>query len=99
MNTTTGLGLIIVGVALTICGALFTFITLGFGIICAWPFIFVGFILIIIGIIVSLLPESKPIPIIIQQPQQAQAIRYCTNCGRSLQSDTHYCPFCGKKIT
>ena len=100
MNTTTGLGLIIIGVVLIICGALFTFITLGFGIVCAWPFVFVGFILIIIGIVVSLVPESKPIPIVIQQPpQETQSIRYCTNCGRPIQSDTNYCPSCGKKIT
>jgi uncharacterized membrane protein len=68
MNTV-GIVLLIIGVILMVFGAIFTFVTLGFGILCSWPLILVGFILVIIG---AVLPgESKPTtqqPIIIQQP-------------------------------
>ena len=106
---TTGHFMIIIGIAMMVCGAVFTFITFGFGIICSWPLILIGFILLIIGVIVEAIPESKPAPIVIQQPspplpqpvtiqQQNQETRFCSYCGKPIQSDSNYCPSCGKKI-
>ena len=108
-----GLSIIIIGVVLMVSGALFTFFTLGFGIICSWPLILVGFILLILGVIVAIIPESKATTVVIQQPsqsalqaiknqqppqQQMQDNRFCPNCGNQVQSDTNFCRSCGKKL-
>ena len=41
---------IIFGISLIFIGLFFTIITFGFGIICTWPIIFIGLILLMVGI-------------------------------------------------
>ena len=83
--------LIGIGVILMVVGALFTFFTLGFGIVCTWPLLLIGFLLFIVGIVI---PEEK---IKIFQPELEKK-RYCPNCGRQIPFDAKVCPYCAKKF-
>jgi hypothetical protein len=84
--------LIVIGVVLMVFGAIFTFVTFGFGILCAWPFILVGLILLIIGAVMS---DGKTV--IISQ-EKTKGNRYCPGCGREIAFDAGYCSYCGKKF-
>ena len=85
-----------------ISGIFFTIFTFGFGIICTWPLILIGFILFIVGLVVpsnnttviQQTPACPPYPP--YQSQQLQSSRHCPNCGRSIPNDSIICPFCGK---
>ncbi len=83
-----------------VVGALFTFVTFGFGIICAWPLILIGIILFIVG---AVMPEEKTHvvqnqqPVVVQQ-QSPQPNRYCPGCGKAIPFDANICPYCGKKF-
>jgi len=90
--------LVVLGVILMVVGAVFTFFTLGFGIICTWPLLLVGFILFIVG---AVLPEKE-----VRVHQNIPPLqnswkknRFCSTCGRSIPYDAKICPYCGKKIT
>ena len=89
--------LVIIGALLMVDGALFTFLTLGIGIICTWPVILIGLILFIIGLVI---PGGKTT--IIQQqtmPQKSKESRpYCSECGRASPFDSQMCPYCGKRF-
>lgn len=82
---------IILGILLMVVGVLFTLATLGFGIICSWPLILIGFILFILGII-------SPGRYSYKQPsaQVGETKRICSNCGKTMPLDATYCPHCGQ---
>jgi ABC-type Na+ efflux pump permease subunit len=76
-------------------------------------FMFIGFILFIVGIIVSIAgaslkekntiyqPNTQPQMFYYQQPNQQvvqQRARYCPECGKQLPFNTKYCPQCGNKF-
>ena len=86
--------LITLGVIFFIIGIVFTVVTFGIGIICAWPLILVGIILFLLGIILP--SESRQVVINPQPPEATQNKRYCTNCGRDIPFDANVCPYCGK---
>jgi RNA polymerase subunit RPABC4/transcription elongation factor Spt4 len=88
MNNT----LIAVGVTLLVIGAIFTFITFGFGIICSWPLLLVGFILLIVGVVIPNEQTSAPNCYSSQE-------RRCPQCGRVIPFDSVTCPYCQKKFT
>ena len=104
---TLGIVLIIIGLIMLVMGALFTFVTFGFGIFCVWPLLLIGLILLILGIVLVAMRESRPSqPVIIQQTPQAQQPqqrsekdRYCPSCGRSIPFDAINCPYCDKKFS
>lgn len=79
-------------------GVLFTIVTFGFGIICSWPLLLIGFIMIILGII---LPSSstytQPKSSSSYQYQQGETKRICPNCGKTMPMQSKYCPHCGQK--
>ena len=83
--------LITIGAVLMIAGALFSFITLGLGIICTWPLILVGIILVIIGAIIPIQQTT-----VVQQPKVTEKDRYCPKCGREIPFDAKICPYCKK---
>ena len=90
--------LVVLGVILMTVGAVFTFFTLGLGIICTWPLLLVGFILFMVGVV---LPEKQ---ILVKQnipPKQNswEKDRFCSACGRSIPFDAKICPYCGKKLS
>jgi len=91
---TAGILILILGIIFLISGALFTLFTLGFGIICTWPLLLVGFLFLIIGAVLSVEREAIKQP----QHQQPRDARYCPNCGRSIPMDANICPYCGKKF-
>jgi hypothetical protein len=86
--------LIGLGVTLMVVGALFTFFTLGFGIVCTWPLLLIGFILFIFGIVI---PEEKT-KIFQPELKESEKKRYCPNCGRQIPFDALVCPYCAKKF-
>jgi len=87
--------LVMLGVIFIVVGVALTFVTFGIGIICAWPLIVVGLILLLIGAVLP--PDGRPV--VIHQPPPSEASRnkrYCTNCGREIPFDSNVCPYCGK---
>jgi ribosomal protein L40E len=84
--------LLIFGTMLIAIGIFFTFITFGLGIVCLWPLILIGLILIIFGII---LPNSRSF---IEISNENKDIRYCKYCGKKTPVDAKYCPYCGTNI-
>jgi hypothetical protein len=88
--------LISIGVVLMVFGALITFITFGVGIVCTWPIIGVGFILLLLGAVINHegtgynVQQQKPV-IIQQAPQKT---RNCPSCGRQIPFDAIICPYC-----
>jgi hypothetical protein len=92
------LGAVIVGILLIMMGIVFTFITLGFGIICSWPVIILGLILFIVGLVAS----SNKTTVIQQSsttiPHKVYSNRYCPGCGRNIPNDANICPYCGKNF-
>ena len=93
-------GLVTGGIVLMVIGAFFTFITFGLGIICTWPLILIGIIILIVG---AILPEERTHviqhqqPVVVQQ-QNPQSNRYCPSCGRAIPFDVNVCPYCGKNF-
>jgi len=93
------LAAIVIGIILMIMGGIFTFVTLGFGLLCSWPVILIGLILFIVGLIV---PSNRTT--IIQQssvstPQTQKPVRNCPGCGKAIPDDAYMCPYCGKDLT
>jgi hypothetical protein len=81
------------GIFLMVIGVLFAVITFGFGIICSWPLLIIGFIMIILGLI-------SPSSSVYQQSsafsgKQNQTKRICSNCGKTMSLNAKYCPHCG----
>jgi hypothetical protein len=89
--------LVSLGVVLMLVGVFFTVITFGFGFICSWPLIVVGFIVFLIGL---LMPEEGKTIIIHDGHLETSPPkgRYCTNCGREIPFDANVCPYCGKNF-
>ena len=87
-------GLVAIGAILLVVGALFTFYTFGFGIVCTGPLMLIGFILFIIGLVI---PESE-IKIVETSRKESETKRYCPNCGRNIPNDARVCPYCEKKF-
>lgn len=87
------LSIFFIGIFLMVIGVLFAVITFGFGIICSWPLLLIGFIMIVLGIIS---PHSNSY----QQFQsfskkQSETKRICTNCGKTMSLNEKFCPHCG----
>ena len=80
-----------IGIVIMVVGVILTFITLGIGIICTWPLILVGLILLIVG---AVLPEKERH----YQDIKSEGIRYCTDCGKQIPFDAKFCPYCNKKF-
>jgi len=90
MNISTiGLGILLMAV-----GFLFAFVTFGFGIICSWPLILIGFILFILGFVTPSRSFSES-----QSFNQSynETKRVCAHCGKSMPLHAPYCPHCGEK--
>ena len=62
-----------IGIVFMIIGALFTFFTFGFGIVCTWPFILISFIIFIVGVVVP----KKEIKIIQPEENEIEKKQYC----------------------
>lgn len=75
-------------------GVLFTLATLGFGIICSWPLILIGFILFILGIISPGRSSYKQYSS--NEVQIGETKRICSNCGKTMSLNATYCPHCGQ---
>jgi hypothetical protein len=90
------LSLIFMGIGLMAIGFIFAVVTFGFGIICSWPLLLIGFILVLIGII-------SPYRISYKQSSKAYSStgqeikRICPNCGKTMPMNTKYCPHCGNE--
>jgi hypothetical protein len=86
--------LLIFGLILIIIGVFFTFITFGIGIVCTWPLIFIGLILIILG---AILPSSRDRSRM-DYREYFNKSRYCQSCGREINFDAKFCSYCGKEL-
>ena len=86
------------GLALMAIGFLFAIVTFGFGIICSWPILLIGFIMFILGI-VSPSPKSYKQPTSFSSHPMGtqQTKRICPNCGKTMPLQAKYCPHCGKE--
>lgn len=90
------LSLILTGIGLMAIGFLFAVVTFGFGIICSWPLLLIGFILFLLGII-------SPASSTYRQPPPSysrtgnEIKRICPHCGRTMSMNTKYCPHCGNE--
>ena len=82
--------LLIFGTMLIVIGIFFTFITFGLGIICLWPLILIGLLLLFFGII---LPDGRRIIEI-----SNENLRYCKYCGKRIPSDAKFCSYCGRNF-
>ena len=58
---------ITIGIVLMVVGTVFSFVTLGFGFVCSFPLIFIGFIILIIGAIMPKIKEDE-----VNQEQQEE---------------------------
>jgi hypothetical protein len=85
--------LVTLGVIFIIVGVVLTVVTFGIGIICAWPLVVVGLILLLIGAVLP--PDGRQV-VILPPPEGPRNKRYCTNCGREIPFDANVCPYCGK---
>ena len=89
------LSAIILGTIIMVVGVLFTLATLGFGIICSWPLILIGFILFVLGIISPAKSSYKQHSS--NEPQVGETKRICSHCGKTMPLDATYCPHCGQQ--
>ena len=80
------MGYITSGAILMLISIIITIFTLGFGMICTGPIFLLGFIIFIIGFIIS---EGTKLEKITQN-------RFCVDCGRAIPFDARLCPYCGK---
>lgn len=85
---------LILGILLMAVGFLFTVATFGFGLICSWPLLLIGFVLFILGII-SPGPSSYRQPRS-YEPTMGETKRICPNCGKTMPVNATYCPHCGQ---
>jgi len=76
--------LIIGGIALLVIGLFFTFVTFGLGIICSWPVLTIGVLLLLLGF--ALPSKRGPIKPIVKS---------CPGCGANIPEDATTCPSCG----
>ena len=89
--------LVATGVILMLAGVFFTFVTLGFGIICTWPMILIGLIIFLVGAVAP----SDALTIIREKTiakEDSEKSRYCPDCGRSIPFDAKSCPYCSKNF-
>ena len=89
------------GAVLMLISILLTIFTLGFGIICTGPLFLIGFIIFIIGFIISDGTKREEIHhyhnnTVHQTPSLHN--RYCTDCSRAIPFDANICPYCGHKF-
>ncbi len=89
---------IVIGLLMMIVGFFLTVFTLGFGIACSGPLMLIGFILFIVGLVIT--SDKK---IVIHSEKASSDIkkspdRYCPDCGRSIPFDANTCPYCSKKF-
>ncbi|MDG6218337.1 MAG: hypothetical protein QCI00_02735, partial [Candidatus Thermoplasmatota archaeon] len=86
---------ILLGLLLMIVGFILTVITFGFGIICTWPLILIGFILFIVGIL------SPSRFLYFQHPgyktQYDETKQICSSCGKTMPLHATHCPHCGQQ--
>lgn len=92
------LSLLLTGIVLMAIGFLFAVVTFGFGIICSWPLLLIGFIMFILGI-VSPSPKSykQPTNTFYQQMGNQHTKQICPNCGKTMPIQAKFCPNCGKE--
>jgi hypothetical protein len=91
------ISLLLTGLVLLAIGILFGLVTYGFGFICSWPVILIGFILFIFGFI-------SPSPSSYKQQytystgtfDTGETKRICPQCGKTMPMQSKYCPHCGK---
>jgi hypothetical protein len=100
-------GLIISGVLLLIIGYFLTLTIIGA--IIGIPIGFIGFIMIIVGLVTSGTkvvfvqgsprhqPVGKPIPNPSYKVSDSKPDNYCANCGTRLPESASFCPSCGHK--
>lgn len=96
MNMTlTAIGLFL----MVLCG-IFTFVTFGFGIICAWPLLFIGIILFILGVVANSENKMRSYRGSVPPPtsDHYELEKICPNCGCVMQYNASTCPCCGKKF-
>jgi hypothetical protein len=86
--------ILLFGLILIIVGVFFTFITFGIGIICTWPLIFIGFILLVIGAIIP----SRRVRDSFDYKTDFHKSRYCPSCEREIDFDAKFCSYCGREI-
>ena len=89
------LSIFFMGIFLMVIGVLFAVITFGFGILCSWPLLLIGFIMIVLGII-------SPSASSYQQPssfsrKQNTTKRICAQCGKTMALHAKKCPHCGSE--
>lgn len=84
--------LIIFGTMLFVAGIFFTFITFGLGIVCLWPLILIGFILILLGIFIPDLRYKM------DNFDENYHFRFCKYCGKKIPNDAKYCSYCGRNF-
>jgi hypothetical protein len=91
------IAMVTLGTLLAVFGALITFFTFGIGIICTWPLILVGIILLIVG---AIIPNETITFVSNQNINKREPKRYkgCPECGGSVPYDSDVCPYCGEKI-
>lgn len=89
-----------IGLFLIVLCGIFTFVTFGFGIICAWPLMLIGIILFILGVVAS--SENKMRSRLQSVPPPTsnhyELEKICPNCGYVMQYNVSVCPCCGKKF-
>jgi hypothetical protein len=96
MRRGTGIGLLVLGMLLVAAGILFTIVTFGFGIICAWPLVLIGLLFVVLGIVLVVVESVSDV--VSPQPSALQQGRFCPGCGRNVGFDAQYCPSCGRKL-
>ena len=82
------------GLTLFFIGLFFTIITFGIGIICIWPIIFIGFILMIFGLILPSRRDKDRF----DYSSDINRSRFCPSCGRNIDFDANFCSYCGREF-
>ncbi|MBS3777920.1 MAG: hypothetical protein KGY50_01350 [Candidatus Thermoplasmatota archaeon] len=92
------LSLFLTGIILMSIGILFGFATFGFGFICSWPVVLIGFIMFILGIVSPSSASYKQPDSYTYNPYNTQQTkRICPNCGKTMPLQSKHCPHCGKE--
>jgi hypothetical protein len=95
------LTLTIGGAIILIAGTVFTVFTYGEHILCSGTGAFLGFIILMIGLVNSEQKSTKSQQPVIQQPikpPDQQPLFYCTECGKPNYKNSKYCENCGTEF-
>ena len=91
-------GVIGAGAMLMLVSIFITIFTLGFGLFCTGPLFLIGFVIFVLGFVISEETKKEIHHYNRIQPSPKYSNRYCPKCGRSISFDASICPYCGLKF-